>query len=56
MFLRVILIAIVVYLVLRALRAFTRPPRRVEGEPPRAPRKIDENRVQDANFKDLPDE
>ncbi len=56
MFLRIVLIALVLYLVLRTLKALLRSPRRVDGEPPKAPRKIDESRVQDANFKDLPDE
>jgi hypothetical protein len=58
MFLRFVLIVIVLYLVLRTLRAFLRPRHadRVAGPSPHAPKKIDENRVQDANFKDLPDE
>jgi hypothetical protein len=55
---RIFLIFIALYLVARYLSAVFRPKKpteTVQGSP-RKSKRIDENRIQDANFKDLPKE
>jgi len=55
--LRAILIIVLLYLVARSLRALMWPRKKedgVKGAPPKPHSRIDENRIQDANFKDLP--
>jgi hypothetical protein len=55
--LRAILIIVLLYLVARSVRALMWPRKkedRVKGDMRKPQHKIDENRIQDANFKDLP--
>jgi hypothetical protein len=56
MLFRAILIVIVLYLLMRVLRRLFAARRPVKGAPPQTATKIDAARVQDATFKDLPDE
>jgi hypothetical protein len=56
---RLLLIFILIYLIARYLSAVFRPGKpgeRVKGTPRRSRKQIDEDRIQDANFKDLPKE
>jgi hypothetical protein len=56
---RILLIFVAVYLLGRYLSALFRPKKLNEdvgGAPRKSSKRIDENRIQDANFKDLPKE
>lgn len=58
-FLRIILIAVAIFLVLKYLKAILSPARRstgVEGKPRRENKSVDRERIQDATFKDLPED
>ena len=59
MFFRLLLIFAALYLLVRYLSALFRPRptnEAVHGAPRKRKRRIDENRIQDADFKDLPKE
>ncbi len=59
MLIRVLLIAVLVYLGLRALLAILFPPsprEAVKGGPQQTRSRIDAERIQDASFKDIPDD
>jgi len=56
-FLRLILIIVLIFLVAQMIRRIFLPSQndpKVKGSSPRRNGRIDENRIQDANFKDLP--
>jgi hypothetical protein len=56
---RLLLIFVAIYLLVRSLSSLLRPRKsgdEIKGPPLAGKSRIDENRIQDANFKDLPKE
>ncbi len=58
MWFRAVLITVLIYFVMRSLVKVLHPQgpeRQVKGSPPRRNSRLDESRIEDASFKDIPD-